>query len=286
MCERLTEFDELVVSWRLRHIQLVERIIGMRMGTGGSTGASYLKLTLDKKFFPRVVGGANVADWLRDSLSHSCTADPANESKTNKLQLIGAGLNGPLLAIQLVKRGFDGRNLRATAGHAARPHECRAGRSISRCRREGFTRCNRPGLWEGMEKIIIPMRGRMMHSAAGELTFQPYGKDDSEVINSISRAELDIALMDAAETRRSKIHFQQRCTGYRSSKTVRSAFATRKRRRDDESRVRSSDRLRRIGISHAQEMLKLNRFNFSQQYLDYGYKELTIPAGPGGRALA
>ena len=31
------------------------------------------------------------------------------------------------------------------------------------------------------------------------------------------------------------------------------------------------------------EMLKLNRFNFSQQYLDYGYKELTIPAGPGGR---
>jgi len=54
VCERLTEFDELVVSWRLRHIQLVERIIGIRMGTGGSTGASYLKLTLDKKFFPEL----------------------------------------------------------------------------------------------------------------------------------------------------------------------------------------------------------------------------------------
>ncbi len=54
VCERLTEFDELVVSWRLRHIQLVERIIGMRMGTGGSAGASYLKLTLDKKFFPEL----------------------------------------------------------------------------------------------------------------------------------------------------------------------------------------------------------------------------------------
>ncbi|MGA7218371.1 MAG: tryptophan 2,3-dioxygenase family protein [Candidatus Sulfotelmatobacter sp.] len=54
VCERLTEFDELVVSWRLRHIQLVERIIGVRMGTGGSTGASYLKLTLDKKFFPEL----------------------------------------------------------------------------------------------------------------------------------------------------------------------------------------------------------------------------------------
>jgi len=54
VCERLTEFDELVVSWRLRHIQLVERVIGVRMGTGGSTGSSYLRHTLDKKFFPEL----------------------------------------------------------------------------------------------------------------------------------------------------------------------------------------------------------------------------------------
>ena len=54
VCERLTEFDELVVSWRLRHIQMVERTIGVRMGTGGSTGSSYLKHTLEKKFFPEL----------------------------------------------------------------------------------------------------------------------------------------------------------------------------------------------------------------------------------------
>ena len=54
VCERLTEFDELLVSWRLRHIQMVERTIGLRMGTGGSSGASYLKGTLDKKFFPEL----------------------------------------------------------------------------------------------------------------------------------------------------------------------------------------------------------------------------------------
>ena len=54
VCERLTEFDELVVSWRLRHIQLVERVIGVRMGTGGSAGSSYLKNTLEKKFFPEL----------------------------------------------------------------------------------------------------------------------------------------------------------------------------------------------------------------------------------------
>ena len=54
VCERLTEFDELVVSWRLRHIQMIERTIGARLGTGGSSGASYLKVTLDKKFFPEL----------------------------------------------------------------------------------------------------------------------------------------------------------------------------------------------------------------------------------------
>gem|GEM_PF-143007 len=54
VCERLTEFDELVVSWRLRHIQMVERTIGFRSGTGGSAGSSYLKLTLEKKFFPEL----------------------------------------------------------------------------------------------------------------------------------------------------------------------------------------------------------------------------------------
>jgi len=54
VCERLTEFDELLVSWRLRHIQMVERTIGVRLGTGGSAGASYLKLTLDKKLFPEL----------------------------------------------------------------------------------------------------------------------------------------------------------------------------------------------------------------------------------------
>ncbi len=54
VCERLTEFDALVVSWRMRDIQLVERVIGVRIGTGGSAGSSYLKHTLDKKFFPEL----------------------------------------------------------------------------------------------------------------------------------------------------------------------------------------------------------------------------------------
>ena len=54
LCERLTEFDELMVAWRLRHIQVVERIIGARRGTGGTEGASYLRTTLAKRLFPEL----------------------------------------------------------------------------------------------------------------------------------------------------------------------------------------------------------------------------------------
>ena len=65
-----------------------------------------------------------------------------------------------------------------------------------------------------MRRIIVPMKGRMMHSLAGELTFQPYGKNDTEVINSISRADLNVALMNAAEAQGVTIHFDERCTGF------------------------------------------------------------------------
>jgi tryptophan 2,3-dioxygenase len=51
VCERLTEFDELLTAWRLRHVQMVERMIGARPGTGGG-GVSYLRSTIDKKIFP------------------------------------------------------------------------------------------------------------------------------------------------------------------------------------------------------------------------------------------
>jgi tryptophan 2,3-dioxygenase len=50
----LIEFDELFMGWRLRHIQLVERMIGTRTGTGGHAGSMYLRQTLDKKFFPEL----------------------------------------------------------------------------------------------------------------------------------------------------------------------------------------------------------------------------------------
>ena len=198
-------------------------------------------------------------------------------SKAEIITLVGAGLNGPLLAIGLVKRGFQ------VEIYERRPDMRRvrmsAGRSINLAlSTRGIHALSEAGLWDEMRKIVVPMRGRMMHSAERELTFQPYGKDEAEVIHSISRAELNIALMIAAEALGVKIFFQQRCTGF-DLKT--GTLQLRDERTGEGRSLEPSVAIGCDGSASAirSEMLKLNRFNFSQQYLDYGYKELTIPAG-------
>ena len=52
VCERMVDFDEGFQEWRYRHVKMVERTIGQRVGTGGSPGVAYLRTTLSQPFFP------------------------------------------------------------------------------------------------------------------------------------------------------------------------------------------------------------------------------------------
>src|SRR6185295_20196224 len=52
LCERLVDLDEGFMEWRYRHVRMVQRTIGTKRGTGGSSGAEYLATTLDKPAFP------------------------------------------------------------------------------------------------------------------------------------------------------------------------------------------------------------------------------------------
>jgi tryptophan 2,3-dioxygenase len=52
LCERLVDLDEGLQEWRYRHVKMVERTIGAKMGTGGSAGAAYLLTTLNRPIFP------------------------------------------------------------------------------------------------------------------------------------------------------------------------------------------------------------------------------------------
>jgi kynurenine 3-monooxygenase len=204
-------------------------------------------------------------------------------SSSETVTLVGAGLTGPLLAISLVQRGYrvaiyerrsDMRRVRLSAG-----------RSINLAISvRGIHALREAGLWDSMRKIIIPMKGRMMHSLSGELTFQPYGKDETEVINSISRADLNAALMNEAEKRGVHIYFNERCVGLDLNNWT-ARFHNEETGRD--TAVPSGIVIGADGASSAirSALLKLGRFNFSQQYLDYGYKELTIASGPDSKHL-
>jgi len=52
IAEALLQHDELAAAWRARHVVMVERMIGTKTGTGGSSGASYLRSRLDLRYFP------------------------------------------------------------------------------------------------------------------------------------------------------------------------------------------------------------------------------------------
>lgn len=54
LAESLIEYDEMFAMWRLRHVKMVERMIGTKTGTGGSDGAAYLKKTVERNFFPEL----------------------------------------------------------------------------------------------------------------------------------------------------------------------------------------------------------------------------------------
>jgi kynurenine 3-monooxygenase len=198
-----------------------------------------------------------------------------------KVTLIGAGPAGSLLAILLARRGFQVEIFERRPD--MRKVKISAGRSINLAiSARGIHALQEAKLWEAIHKISVPMRGRMMHSAQGELVFQPYGKDETEVIYAASRAELNKALMTEAEKESNvRIHFSERCVGM-DFKTGEVRL-----RHEDTQTERAIQTETVIGTDGSAsairtDMLKLSRFNFSQEYLEHGYKELTIPPGPDG----
>jgi tryptophan 2,3-dioxygenase len=61
MCEKLVDVEEYFQLWRFRHLKTVERIIGFRRGTGGSSGAGFLRQALELTFFPELLASRTEA---------------------------------------------------------------------------------------------------------------------------------------------------------------------------------------------------------------------------------
>ncbi|MBP6309091.1 MAG: FAD-dependent monooxygenase [Arenimonas sp.] len=126
--------------------------------------------------------------------------------KSQNIHIIGAGLAGALLAILLVQKGhrvkvFEKRSDPRKSG-------MESGRSINLALAyRGLYALQQAGLDDAIMRQVVMMRGRMVHDIEGNNHFLRYGKDDSEVIWSVHRGRLNLALIEAAEQQGVHIQF-------------------------------------------------------------------------------
>ncbi len=121
-----------------------------------------------------------------------------NITDNNRLIISGAGLAGSLLAVMFARRGFEVVIYEKRGD--MREMAMSAGRSINLAlAARGIRALERANVMDRVRPLMIPMPGRMLHSVAGELKYQAYGSHAHEVNYSVSRAELNKALMNAAE---------------------------------------------------------------------------------------
>jgi kynurenine 3-monooxygenase len=202
---------------------------------------------------------------------------------TKKIAVIGGGLVGSLLSIYLRKRGYEIEVYERRSD--PRKTNLYAGRSINLAlSTRGIKALEEIGLAAEIRKAAIPMHGRVMHNVAGELSFLPYGKE-GQFINSISRGDLNILLMNEAEKAGVKFQFDQRCLHVDFEKTSLTVQDTSGGTEKNKVSTFTHDLI--IGADGAFSALRgsmqfTDRFDFSQDYIDHGYKELHIPAGAGG----
>jgi len=200
----------------------------------------------------------------------------------DKITIIGGGLSGSLLAIYMAKRGFEVSLFERRPD--MRKNKIYAGKSINLAlSTRGLNALSKIGLDAEILNDAIPMTGRMMHSTKGELTYQPYGKE-GQAINSVSRGRLNTKLVELAdEYPNITIYFNAKCIDVDLAKNL-SVFEM----EDGSHKEVWSDRI--IGTDGAfaatrSKMQISDRFNYSQNYLHVGYKELSIPAGENNQFL-
>lgn len=191
--------------------------------------------------------------------------------------ILGAGLVGTLLSIYLKKRGYEVTVYEKRGD--LRKKGAEAGRSINLAlSRRGIKALEEVGVFDKIKSIMLPMEGRMMHNTSGELTFQPYGKEGQH-INSVSRSILNEHLLNAAEELGVKILFNYSCEEVSIDKTT---ITYRHQGIEDTAQFDLIFGADGAYSQLRQAMLRTNRFNYEQFYIEHGYKELTIPPTKDG----
>jgi kynurenine 3-monooxygenase len=194
--------------------------------------------------------------------------------------MVGAGLGGAMMAIYLARRGFEVDVFERRAD--LRTQDVPGPSMNLGLSRRGIEALRRVDLADTVVAMGIPMLGRVVHDVSGSVTFQPYGRNDHEVIHALQRNDINRALLAGAASFPSvRMSFQHHFSGLE-----RGARAA--RFRDEatgrEHSVPASFWVGADGVFSGLRgaMQHEMRADFHQEYLDWGWKELRIAALPGG----
>ena len=203
--------------------------------------------------------------------------------KNEKIIIVGAGLCGTLLAIRLAQRGFEVKIYEKRWD--MRTREMDAGRSINLAlSHRGLMALERANLKETVLKGCIPMRGRMIHPLGGEAFISPYSGRPSDYINSVSRPGLNMILLDAAE------QYENIDIKFDSPVLDTDLKAAKIKYQDKDGNTHFDEAAVIIGTDGAGSVIRRSMmkytsellFNYSQDFLRHGYKELSILPAENG----
>ncbi|MFZ9029486.1 MAG: FAD-dependent oxidoreductase [Crocinitomicaceae bacterium] len=198
-----------------------------------------------------------------------------------KAIIVGAGLVGSLWAVYMSKAGYKVSIYERRSD--IRKAEISAGKSINLAlSNRGWKALDAVGVGDEVRKIAIPMYGRIMHDTDGELTYQAYGKE-GQAIYSISRGGVNAKMMDIAEEYGDAvIKYNTECTGVDTDNGI--VYL-----KDSKSGEEFSDQADVVFAADGafsairyHSFQKKDRFNFSQRFIEDGYREILLPANEDG----
>lgn len=196
--------------------------------------------------------------------------------------IVGGGPAGSLLTLALAQRGYY-IHVYERRSDPRKEIAC-GGRSINLgLSKRGMQALQMVGMLNEILQRAVMMRGRAIHSLDGTVRFQPYGKNAAEVLYSIDRNELNRMLLEEAERYPSvKLHFDHRL--------VRADKESRQLQFDVAGQEVNATPQWVIGADGAFSTMRKalqhgERAEYHREFLEWGYKELTLPAGRDGSPL-
>jgi kynurenine 3-monooxygenase len=198
------------------------------------------------------------------------------------VRIVGAGPTGALLAILLQRRGHAVQVYESRSD--PRENAAQSGRSINLALADrGIHALRIAGVFQDIEPLLLPMRGRLIHDLEGGTSLQPYGQRPGELIYSISRHKLNQVLLEVAARQPGvSLHFEHR---FEAAEFGAGTALIRDLRQDRLLSIPMEPLLASDGAGSwmRRRMSTLRLIDAHETDLEHGYKELSIPADAAGR---